>query len=191
VPRSDIESFQACPCPSSGPCIFGDIGPGRIRQLGEIWERVIYRSGATVVTEGDPARGVYCVCSGRVKLSTTSSDGRTFVVRIAEPGDLLGARVLLSGSPHDLTAESIERTEMRFIKKKEFLDFLSRNADVALKLVQKLSVALNEAYRGQRNLALKGTSYRLVEMLVRLCRTEGEATPRGLKLKIKIGRAHV
>jgi len=110
------------------------------------------------------------------------------MVGIALAGDVLGVRSLLSGRPHDLTAESLERAELKFIRKDDLLNFLSRNGDVSLRLAQKLSEELYEAYRGVRDMALKRSYERLVELLLRFCQTHGEATPDGIRLRMDLSQ---
>jgi CRP-like cAMP-binding protein len=41
-----------------------------------------YPAGARLFVEGQACRGIYILCKGRVKLSTTSSDGRILIVKI-------------------------------------------------------------------------------------------------------------
>ena len=52
-------------------------------------KRKIFDKGTVLFAEGQAARDVYVVCSGRLKLSMTSAEGRKLIVRIARPGDLL------------------------------------------------------------------------------------------------------
>jgi CRP/FNR family transcriptional regulator len=141
-----------------------------------------------VFVEGEQPRGVYCLCAGRVKLSTCSSDGRTVIIGIATAGDVLGMRALLSEKPHDLTAETLEPTQFSFIRKDDFLGFLRRNGDVSLRLAQKLSNELYEAYRGVRDVALKQACERLAELLLRFCHTHGKPTPDGIWLPINLSQ---
>jgi len=49
-----------------------------------------YPAGATLFLEGQQCRGIYILCRGRVKLSTSSREGQTIIVRIVKPGEVLG-----------------------------------------------------------------------------------------------------
>ena len=49
--------------------------------------------------EGQAPRGIFVLCSGRVKLSITSIDGRTLIVRISDPGEVLGSPATVTGTP--------------------------------------------------------------------------------------------
>src|ERR1700692_89083 len=44
-----------------------------------------YPAGAVLFVEGQAPRGIYMLCKGRVKLSTTSSDGKTLILKIVPP----------------------------------------------------------------------------------------------------------
>jgi len=46
---------------------------------------------ATLFVEGQSARGVFLLCSGKVKLSTSSRDGKVLILKMAGPGEMLGA----------------------------------------------------------------------------------------------------
>ena len=151
-------------------------------------QRSIYPRGAVIFTEGDQPQGVYIVCSGLVKLSIYSPDGRSVIVSTATTGDLLGIKALLSEKPHNLTAETFELTQVCFIKKDDFLDFLRRNGNVSLRLAQKLSDELYEAYLEVRDIAFKQSYERLAELLLELCQSHGDPTPMGIRLRISLSQ---
>lgn len=151
-------------------------------------QKSIYPGGAVVFTEGDQPRGIYCICFGRVKLWSRSSNGQAVIVKIATPGDVFGVKALLSGKPHNLRAKTLEPTQLCFIKKDDFLDFLSRNGDLSLRLAQKLSNELYEAYQEVLDVRLKRSYERLVELVLKLCQTHGEPTQDGIRLKINLSQ---
>ena len=49
-----------------------------------------YPQGAVLFVEGQAPRGVYMICRGEAKLSVVSQDGRTLILKIAGPGEVLG-----------------------------------------------------------------------------------------------------
>jgi CRP-like cAMP-binding protein len=62
---------------------------------------------AVLFIERQTARGVYVLCEGEVKLSVSSSEGKKLILRIAKAGEVLGLMSALSGTPHELTAETL------------------------------------------------------------------------------------
>jgi len=55
--------------------------------------------------EGQNPRGVYILCSGKVKLSTTSKEGKVLILKQAEAGEVLGLSAAVSGTNYEMTAE--------------------------------------------------------------------------------------
>jgi CRP/FNR family cyclic AMP-dependent transcriptional regulator len=179
-------SCMACSVRSSG--IFCDLDRPRLLELEQLRRGSIYPAGVIVFLEGDQPKAAYCVCSGRLKLSTCSPDGRSVILGLAGGGDVLGVRALLLGRSHDVTAETLERTQLSSIAGEDFLAFLRRNGDVSLRLAQRLSSELYEAYRQVGDAALKGSSERLTELLLALCQTQGEPTSEGISLRLRLSQ---
>jgi CRP/FNR family transcriptional regulator len=147
-----------------------------------------YPPGATLFVEGQAPRGVHVLCSGRIKLSMRSADGKMLILRIAEPGDLLGLSATISGEPYELTAETMEPTQVNFIRCDDFLHFLRENSDVCLRAAQNLSDLYNVACREIRSL---GLSHSAAEKLAKLL-LEWACHPPGGKIngRVKIGFTH-
>src|SRR5712691_4664026 len=59
----------------------------------------VYPKGSTLFVEGEEPRGVFILCSGRAKLTTSSSEGKTLIVKVAEPGEVLGASSTILARP--------------------------------------------------------------------------------------------
>ncbi len=175
-------------CDAKFDGIFSVLDPARLQELDELRQKTIYPAGAVVFLEGDTPCGVYCVCAGRVKLSSASPDGRAVIFGIAEPGEVLGVRSLLSGRPHDLTAETLEQTQLCFIPGNNFTRFLHSHGDVSLKLAQRLSNELYDAYRQVRGAVLKQSAERLTELLLMLCQNHGAPATEGISLTANLGQ---
>jgi CRP/FNR family transcriptional regulator len=183
------QRFKSClACTLRSGSIFCDLDNLGLIELNQLQHKSIYPAGAIIFTEGEQPRGVYCICSGRVKLSIISPEGRAAIVKIANAGDIVGINALLSGKHYNLIAETLEPSQISFIKKDDFFSFLSRNGGVCLRLAQKLSGELYEAYLGLGNITLKQSFERLVELLLKLCQSHGESTPEGIILKINLSQ---
>ena|ERR1700720_1343436 len=110
-----LEIIENCvTCPHREDRLFCNLPPAGVQRLSEITSASAYPKGATLFVEGQGARGVFILCAGRVKLSTSSVDGRTLIVRISEPGEVLGLPATVTGTPYELTADVIEPTQANF-----------------------------------------------------------------------------
>jgi CRP/FNR family transcriptional regulator len=154
------------------------------------FEKIKYSSavppGAVLFVEGQAPRGMYVVCRGRVKLSTTSREGKTLILRIAEPGEVLGLHATVSGKPYELTAEALQASQLNFVKRDDFLHFLEEHGDACLRAAQHLSQNCQSAYEMIRSL---GLSHSVTEKMARLLlewSEQGENTKDGVRIKIAL-----
>lgn len=168
---------------------FCNLPPKALQLLDTISSPASYPQDATLFVQGQAPRGVYVLCSGRIKLSMGSSDGKVLILRIAEPGDLLGLSAAISGTPYDLTAETMEPTQVSFIKRDDFLRFLRENTDACFRAAQDLSDRYDVACREIRSL---GLSHSAAEKLARLLLEWGAraVTDGKSKGRIKIAVTH-
>ena len=98
-----------------------------------------YPKGAVLFMQGQSPRGVFVLCTGQVKLSLCAGDGKTFIVRVAQPGELLGLSATIAGKPYELTAETFEPCQANFVQREDFLRFLKDHSDACFKVAELLS----------------------------------------------------
>src|ERR1700675_741600 len=120
-----LEIIESClACPHREDRLFCNLPPAAVQKLAAITSAAAYPKGATLFVEGQLPRGVFVLCSGKVKLSTSSADGRSLILRISEPGDVLGLPATVTGKPYELTADVVEPTQANFISRPDLLNFL-------------------------------------------------------------------
>jgi CRP/FNR family transcriptional regulator len=145
----------------------------------------VYPKGSLLFVEGEQPRGVFILCSGRAKLTTSSTEGKTLIVKIAEPGEVLGASATILGKPYEVSAETLEPAQLNFIKRDEFLKFLGSHAEACMHTAQQLSEKYHSAQREIRSLGLSQTTgEKLAKLLLDWCDRNGEATAKGVRLKV-------
>lgn len=150
-----LEIIENClACPHRKERLFCNLSDAAVKAMAAITSSAAYPKGATLFVEGQPARGVFILCSGRVKLSTSSVDGRTLILRIAEPGEVLGLPGTVTGTCYELTADVIEPGQANFIARAEFLGFLKNNGEAALRVAQQLGEIYHLAISEMRTIGL-------------------------------------
>src|SRR5215831_9691682 len=167
------ENCLICKLRHSG--FFCDLPKNSLEDLERVKYASAYPQGAVLFVEGQPTRGVYIVCNGRVKLSTTSRDGKALILRIAQAGEVLGLHATVSGKPYELTGETLQPCQLDFVRRDDFLRFLQNHGD-----------ACQNAYEMIRSL---GLSHSVSEKLARLLlewATDGEDTKEGTRIKVSL-----
>ena len=138
--------------------IFCDLSPTELEDFDAIGVKVRLPRGAIIFSEEDPGTRVAIICEGQVKLSTTSADGKTLILKIAVPGDVLGLGAVISGSPYEVTAETIEPTQIKSIRRDAFLAFLERHGQASMHAAKSLSEEYRAAFFDARRLALSSSA---------------------------------
>ncbi len=110
-----LEIIESClSCPHREDRLFCNLPPLAVQRLAAISSAAVYPKGATLFVEGQSPRGVFILCSGKVKLSTSSADGRSLILRISESGEVLGLPATVTGKPYELTTAVIEPNREKF-----------------------------------------------------------------------------
>ncbi|HKQ32753.1 MAG TPA: cyclic nucleotide-binding domain-containing protein, partial [Thermodesulfobacteriota bacterium] len=69
--------FKSCgTCSLRAGTIFSGLDSSGIVELESKMQRLDYPKDVVLFLKGEQPRGIYCICSGRVKLSVHSPDGR-------------------------------------------------------------------------------------------------------------------
>jgi len=109
---------------------------------------------AVIFMEGQTPRGIFMLCQGQAKLSTTAKDGKTFILRIAKAGEVLGLHATVTGRPHDLTVETMQACQLNYVSREDFLPFLKKHNDACLHAAQHVSRDCQDAYDVVRSIVL-------------------------------------
>ncbi len=149
--------------------IFCDLPKSVLAELHEISSSSTYPRGAILFVEGQESRGVFVICNGRVKLSTSSSYGKSILVRVAEAGEMVGLPACISGKPYELTAEALEPIRANLIPREAFLQFLRQRGEAAVRIAEILSQIYQATLSEVRYLGLSAsTAEKLARFLLDL-----------------------
>jgi CRP/FNR family cyclic AMP-dependent transcriptional regulator len=141
-----------------------DFLTSRLKVLDATIPPIGYPRGAVLFMEGQTAFGIFAVCSGQVKLSLSSLEGKSIILRIAEAGELIGLPATLSGKPYEVTAEVLQPAWINFIPRQAFLRFLRLNPAAVYQVAQLLT---DSHYAGHEVIQLLGLSHSAPERLAR------------------------
>jgi len=172
-----LEIIESClACPHREDRLFCNLSPLAVQRLAAITSAAAYPKGATLFVEGQAPRGVFILCTGRVKLSTSSADGKTLILRVSEPGEVLGLPATVTGKPYELTADVIEPTQANFISRQDFLGFLREHGEAALRVAQQLGETYHSAISEMRTIGLSHSAgEKLARFLLDLSADHDEA----------------
>jgi CRP/FNR family transcriptional regulator, cyclic AMP receptor protein len=152
-------------CRLRGQNYYCNLADASLQALVAISYPSVYPEGSILFVEGQMPRGVNILCRGRAKLSMVSTEGKTLILRISEPGDILGLSSCLLSQPYQATVETLSPCQLNFIRREDFLRYIRNNNDAMFRVAEFLS----REYRSACNeIGSLGLAHSAAEKLARL-----------------------
>jgi CRP/FNR family transcriptional regulator len=165
---------------------FCQLQPAALKDLDAIKFTSAYPESAVLFLEKQAVRGIYVLCQGEMKLSVSSSEGKTLILRIARPGEVLGLMAALAGTPHEVTAEALRPCQVAFIRRDAFLRFLATHPEAYAAVAQQLGAHYQIACEQLRTVALStSVQERLAKLLLEFS-AQGQDTKQGTRVKLPL-----
>jgi CRP/FNR family transcriptional regulator, cyclic AMP receptor protein len=180
-----LEIIENClSCPHREERLFCNLPEASVKALSAITSSAFYPKGAKLFVAGEAVRGIFILCSGRVKLSTSSVDGKALILRISVAGEVLGLPANVTGTCYELTAEVLEPAQSNFIPRNDFLAFLKDNGEAALRVAQQLGETYHMAIAQMCTIDLSHSAgEKLARFLLQLA-TNSPGTKPQVRLKL-------
>jgi CRP/FNR family cyclic AMP-dependent transcriptional regulator len=178
------ENCQSCKARASG--FFCQLSAPALKDFNAVKSSAMYPAGALLFMEKQDSRGVFVLCAGQVKLSISSSTGKTLILRIAKPGEILGLMAAMSGSPYEVTAETVRPCQVAFVRRDEFLRFVAKYPEAYQGVVKHLSTLYNGACEQLRNVGLAASATEKLARLLLEWSVETKDTKQGAPIKLQL-----
>jgi CRP/FNR family cyclic AMP-dependent transcriptional regulator len=173
-------------CKMAGTGFFCQLSAAAVKDFDEIKSTATYPKGALLFVERQEARGVYVLCDGEVKLTISSAEGKTMIMRIARAGELLGLMAALANQSYEVTAETLHPCLVSFVRREDFLRFLGKHPEASQAVVKQMSSQYQGACEQLRTIGLSASAQ---EKLARLLLTWSEGiqqTKEGTRIKLPL-----
>lgn len=177
-------------CDQRFSSIFCKARPENLEEINRQKVCNIYKKGQVLFNEGSYPFGIYCINSGKIKLSHLGDDGKEQITRLLKGGDIIGYRALLSGDRYNGSAIVLEDAQVCFIPKELFLSILKSDASLCFELMKLLSNELKNAELKVTHLAQKPVRERLAETLLFIKETYGYEHD-GVTLNVRLSREEI
>jgi CRP/FNR family cyclic AMP-dependent transcriptional regulator len=186
---SGLHCVESClDCRLRKRSFFCNLSPESIEAFNRIKHAAVFPEHAVVLVEGQNPCGIFILCQGRAKLSTTSRDGKTLIVRIAEAGEVLGLHAVITGGPYELTVETMQPCQLNFVGREDMRRFLSEHADAGLHAIQHLARDCSDSYGVVRTI---GLSHSVSERFARfLLDTASDSQVSRGRVRVRLAMTH-
>jgi CRP/FNR family transcriptional regulator len=178
------ESCQSCK--SRGKNYFCQLSAAALKDFDAVKSTATYPAGAVLFLERQDPRGVFVLCAGEVKLSISSSSGKTLILRIAKAGEILGLTATMSERPYEVTAETLHPCQVAFIRGDDFLHFIAKHHEVCKGIVSQLSSLYSGACEQLRTVGLSASAPEKLARLLLEWYPETKDTKQGMPVKMPL-----
>ncbi len=166
---SDSSILPSCTdCATRKSSCFSVLDQKDVKLLDEKKETTVFSKGQNIFYSGRTPTGVFCLLSGKIKMSKLGTDGKEQIVRFVLPGRLLGIRAFLSNCTYASTATALEESVICYVPKDLFVSFQAKYSSITTCMLSTLSQLLQRAEEKMTSIAQKNVRERLAENLLEL-----------------------
>lgn len=127
-----------------------------------------YKKGHEIFQAGEDASGFYGIVSGRVKVYRSSLSGREQILHVLGPGEVFAEVAVFQGGTFPANAQTVEKSRVLFIPRREFVEVIRRDPDLAMAMLGLLSGRLRKLVGQVSALSLKEVPSRLAGYILLL-----------------------
>jgi CRP-like cAMP-binding protein len=146
--------------------VFSVIEPENLQELNEHKSCTTYKKGQVIFSENGLPMGLFCVNSGKIKLSTAGPDGKEQILRLVKGGDILGYRALISNDRYHCNAVALEDCSVCIVEKSYFIKMALENQKLITAIFKKISDDLKTAEEHIVSLSQKNVRERMAEAIL-------------------------
>ena len=175
-------------CRLHGDGFFCHLSQEALAAFNQIKHAAAFPEHSVVLVEGQSPCGVFILCQGRAKLCTTSREGKRLIVRIAEPGEVLGLHAVVTGTRYELTVETMQPCQLNFVGRDDMLRFVKDYGDACLHATEHLAQDCVDVYGVVRSI---GLSHSVSERFARfLLTTAADGEESQGRLRVRLAMTH-
>lgn len=136
------------------------------------------RRNQILCDKGQRLSGLHCLLSGSIKLAVLSAQGGERVLDILTPGRLFGQSAIMLDQPCVIFAEALLDTKLLVIDRERLQNASLEFPSVGKTLLQLVSEDVQRLVQDLESCCLMSARQRVVELLIREARPEGDSTDR-------------
>ena len=171
--------------------LFAGLSVEQLDKVGSLAKARSYPVRAVVVTQGEPARELFAIVRGRLKVASCGPDGQDTVLGIMAEGEVFGEVALLDGGTRSATCTTVEPCELLVIDRAQFLELLETSPGIAVKLLDVLAKRLRRLSQRSEDAAFLDVPSRLARSLLDLASRFGErgrAPSKAIHIMLKLSQ---
>ncbi len=179
-------------CAKRHVSIFRSLEGEALARLESIRSSHRYRKGQVLHYEGTPSVGIHCLETGRAKIIRTAPGGKMCILRLVDPGEVLGLESLFCEThAHSTTAEMIEEGLVCLFERDPLLELIRENRELSATVLEFMACQLRTSEAERVELAVGDVRERTARALILLSQKYGEPLNGGTLIGLKLSREEI
>jgi len=145
-----------------------------------------FRTGELVYLPSDAADGVLLLAEGRIRIDSTSPEGKRAILAYVDPGELFGELAMFGGETRDELADAMAPSLVVSLPREEVLRIMNENPGLAVGITKLIGLRRQRIERRLKSLLFRSVRQRLVELLLELAERYGRPTPEGVVIELRL-----
>ncbi len=149
-----------------------------------------YRRGAVLLLEGDRSDHVLIVHEGRVKIVSTTAEGREILLAVRGPGELIGELAALAAGPEPRSASviALEPVVAQVVSGPDFLGFLEARPRALMIVLRKVVDRQRDSDRRRVEFGSQHTMGRVAGYLAEMAERHGRPVDGGTEIGVALSQ---
>lgn len=162
--------------------LFAGLDSDDAKPLLESMSTVHFARGEMLFAEGERGDRLYVIASGKIKLGSSSSDGRENLLAVLGPGEMFGELSLFDPGPRTLTATAVADTTLYELAHAELVTWLEQRPSMSQVMLAALARRLRRTNENLADLVFSDVPGRVAKALLDLSKRFGQPLDDGLRV---------
>ena len=171
--------------------LFERASEGAVEHMEHFFTQVEFAKRAQLFDQGDPARMVYLLKRGKVRLSRITEDGKEITLAILGPGDIFGEEVAFHELVRSTIATCLEDSLLCMSRAEDLFSIMTEQPICALNIAKYLKEQLDDALATVEDVAYLKVGDRLIKLFERLAQEHGKPAAEGTLIDVKLTQAEI
>lgn len=127
--------------------LFEDLDNRSLEKIAQRLRILNFKKGETLFSEGDEARGIYLINSGKIEITKATPDGWRQTIAHFGPGNFCGELSIIENRKHEAKAVATENVSVYLLSLEDFQRIEKEDLLLASEILKKLVLILSRNIR--------------------------------------------
>ena len=153
-------------CSSFSKSHFCDLTKNHIDLVDKTKSHLFFKKGQIIFSELEPAQGIYCITKGVVRLNHVDQSGKETILKLYEPGNILGYGSFFQPYAYRGTAIAYDDCEICYIPEDTIKKLLKSSPELTANFLKQIIGELYKTEERMRSFVAKSVQSRVAEALI-------------------------